>query len=232
MNLVGKSLAEKLADQLRRDILRGRLAPGASIKERDNAADKGVSRTPMREAIRILAKEGLVVLRPSRSPVVARPALREVRDQVVVLLALEKLSATLACAEATDAELAQLSALHGQIAESYEHADVLDLFELDMRFHTMIAQASHNAALAETHRAFLARLWRARFLSAKIRRNRERVVAQHGAILQALLDRRPQAVDAAIEAHLGNLAEDIGFGLAQEEAARAAAAPGARRAAR
>lgn len=231
MNLVGKSLAEKLADQLRRDILRGRLAPGASIKERDNAADKGVSRTPMREAIRILAKEGLVVLRPSRSPVVARPALREVRDQVVVLLALEKLSATLACAEATDAELAQLSALHGQIAESYEHADVLDLFELDMRFHTMIAQASHNAALAETHRAFLARLWRARFLSAKIRRNRERVVAQHGAILQALLDRRPQAVDAAIEAHLGNLAEDIGFGLAQEEAARAAA-PGARRAAR
>lgn len=229
---MGKSLAEKLADQLRRDILRGRLAPGASIKERDNAADKGVSRTPMREAIRILAKEGLVVLRPSRSPVVARPALREVRDQVVVLLALEKLSATLACAEATDAELAQLSALHGQIAESYEHADVLDLFELDMRFHTMIAQASHNAALAETHRAFLARLWRARFLSAKIRRNRERVVAQHGAILQALLDRRPQAVDAAIEAHLGNLAEDIGFGLAQEEAARAAAAPGARRAAR
>ena len=149
-----------------------------------------------------------------------------------MLLALEKLSATLACAEATDAELAQLSALHGQIAESYVHADVLDLFELDMRFHTMIAQASHNAALAETHRAFLARLWRARFLSAKIRRNRERVVAQHGAILQGLLDRSPQAVDAAIEVHLGNLAEDIGFGLAQEEAARAAAAPGARRAAR
>ncbi|MEQ9673915.1 MAG: winged helix-turn-helix domain-containing protein, partial [Roseovarius indicus] len=64
-------LAEQIANQLRRDILRGKLAPGASIKERDNAAEMGVSRTPMREAIRILAQDGLVILRPARSPIVA-----------------------------------------------------------------------------------------------------------------------------------------------------------------
>ena len=66
------TLPEQIAQSLRRDILRGRLSPGDSIKERDNAAERGVSRTPRREAIRILAQEGLVILRPSRSPIVTR----------------------------------------------------------------------------------------------------------------------------------------------------------------
>jgi len=60
-----QTLPEKLANQLRRDILRGRLVPGDSLKERDQAAELGVSRTPMREAIRIVAREGLITLRPA-----------------------------------------------------------------------------------------------------------------------------------------------------------------------
>ncbi|MDN3722463.1 GntR family transcriptional regulator [Roseibium salinum] len=91
------NLADEIAARLRRDILRGKLPPGSAIKERDNALELGVSRTPMREAIRILAKEGLVILRPSRSPVVARPSFKEISDQVAVLVALEKFSAELAC---------------------------------------------------------------------------------------------------------------------------------------
>ena len=63
------SLPDQIADELRRDILRGRLVPGDAIKERDNATEMGVSRTPLREAVRILAKEGLVDLRPARSPI-------------------------------------------------------------------------------------------------------------------------------------------------------------------
>ncbi|TCO71927.1 GntR family transcriptional regulator [Rhodovulum euryhalinum] len=214
------TLPEKIANQLRRDILRGKLPPGAAVKERDNAAGIGVSRTPMREAIRILAKEGLVVLRPARSPVVARPSVTEVRDQVAVLLALERLSAELACTTATEADLARLARRHADIEAAYDHVDALDLFEMDMGFHMMIAEVSHNAALAETHRAFLARLWRARFLSARQRRNRERVVGQHGAIMAALDARDPAAVRLALDAHLGHLADDIVNVLEQEEAAQ------------
>lgn len=204
-----QTLPEQIATQLRRDILRGKLAAGQTIKERDNAAEMGVSRTPMREAIRILAKEGLVILRPSRSPVVARPDFKEIADQVAVLLALEKLSAELACAHATEDEIAGLWAINDRMADLYWKVDALDLFEIDMSFHTAIAQASHNAALAETHRAYLARLWRARYLSARQRRNRERVIRQHSDILTALQARDRAAVTAAIDTHLGNLAEDI-----------------------
>ncbi|WP_346909423.1 GntR family transcriptional regulator [uncultured Roseibium sp.] len=203
------NLADEIAVRLRRDILRGKLPPDAPIKERDNASELGVSRTPMREAIRMLAKEGLVILRPSRSPVVARPSFKDISDQVAVLLALEKLSAELACENATAADLAELHAFNQRMSDCYDQADPLDLFEIDMTFHTALAKASHNASLAETHRAYLARLWRARFLSASQKRNRVRVIGQHRSILDALDARDVDAVRSAIDRHLGHLAEDI-----------------------
>ena len=211
-------LAEQIANRLRRDILRGTLAPGAPVKERDNAADLGVSRTPMREAIRILAKEGLVILRPSRSPLVANPALKEVQDAITVLIALESLSARLACQNASDADIAEIRAIHRHMSEIYDAADPLDLFEVDMSFHLSIARASKNAALAETHRSYLARLWRARYLSASQRRNRERVISQHGAILAGIEARDEDRVTAAIGVHLDRLAEHIAQIFEESEA--------------
>ncbi len=213
------TLAEQIAAQLRRAILFGTLPPDAPIKERDTAAAMGVSRTPMREAIRILAKEGLVVLRPARSPVVARPSIKEVRDQVVVLQTLEQLSARLACEAATEADLDEIEALHRRISSSYDQLDALDAFELDMSFHRRIARAAHNAALAQTHNRYLARLWRARYLSARMRHNRARVVGNHEIILQALRARDVDAVTRAVEEHLASLADDIAAALEAEAAA-------------
>lgn len=209
-------LAEQIANQLRRDILRGKLPPGTSIKERDNAAELGVSRTPMREAIRILAKEGLVQLRPSRSPIVAQPSFKEVSDQAQVLIALEKLSAELACVAATDDEIDHIAGIVDHMAERFDTTDPLDMFEIDMSFHTAIALASHNEALADTHAGFLQRLWRARYVAASQRRNRSRVVSEHTMIVEGLRARDPKQVRAAIDNHLWNLAEDIREVIAEE----------------
>ncbi len=202
-------LAEQIAQQLRRNILRGQLPPGTSIKERDNAAEMGVSRTPMREAIRILAKEGLVQLRPSRSPVVAQLSFKDVEDQAQVLIALEKLSAELACQHASDTDIDRIADIVDHMAEHFNSTDPLDMFEIDMSFHTAIAEASNNQALAETHRSFLQRLWRARYLAASQRRNRERVVNEHTRILNAIRARDPKEARDAIDHHLWHLAEDI-----------------------
>ena len=202
-------LAEQIANQLRRSILRGTLPPGRFVKERDIAADMGVSRTPVREAIRILSKEGLVELRPSRSPIVATTDFTEVAEQTEVLIELEKLSAELACKNATEAEIDNIAEIVKYMAENFDDSDPLDMFEIDMTFHTAIASASGNKALAETHGSFLRRLWRARYLSARQRRNRERVVGQHTQILEALLARKAQEARDAIDNHLWRLAEDI-----------------------
>jgi len=93
--------------------------------------------------------------------------------------------------------------------DNFDTMDPLDMFEIDMGFHSAIAKASHNEPLAEIHGRFLARLWRARFLAAIKRRNRTNVIAHHGAILAALRARDDVAVDAAISTHLDRLTEDI-----------------------
>lgn len=133
-----KNLPEQIANQLRRDILRGGILPGAAIKERDHAAKMGVSRTPMREAIRLLATEGLVTLRPSRSPVVAQPSLREVADTIDVLNALEMLAARQASQRATVADLNEVCRLDDEIRNGFACLDDVDRFELDMAFHAAI----------------------------------------------------------------------------------------------
>jgi DNA-binding GntR family transcriptional regulator len=211
-----ETLPEQIARQLRRDILRGKLPPGTTIKERDNAAELGVSRTPMREAIRILAQEGLVILRPARSPIVAQPSIKEISDQVTVLIALEKLSLELACVHATEAEIDDLAATMDYMDKNFETADPLDMFEVDMGFHHALAVMSHNDVIAELHQTLMERLWRARYMAARRRRNRERVIVQHGAIVDALRARDRAAALVAIEAHLGHLDRDIRNVLEQE----------------
>ena len=200
-----ETLPEQIANQLRRDILRGKLAPGAQVKERDTAAEMGVSRTPMREAIRILAQEGLVTLRPARSPVVAQPTLREVADNIEVLSALEMLGAALAVDRADDAQIEKIAAIQNRMARLYDDLDMIDVFEIDMEFHKALVQAAGNPVLAETHASILARLWRARYLSASRKRSRDRVLRQHNAIVEGLRARDASAVQEHLHSHLEHL---------------------------
>tara|TARA_R100000935_G_scaffold2705_1_gene7301 strand:- start:460 stop:1146 length:687 start_codon:yes stop_codon:yes gene_type:complete len=214
--MADQTLPAQIADQLRRDILRGILRPGMSIKERDNADKLGVSRTPLREAVRILATEGLVELRPARSPIVSIPSVKQVADDVEVLLAIEKMSAELACARATEAEIDALAAIVDVMANKFDTVDAVEMFEIDMSFHAGLARAAHNPSLADIHSTFLSRLWRSRFLSAIQRRNRERVVDHHSQIVAALRARDTDAIRTALGAHLDRLAPDIINVITQE----------------
>lgn len=204
-----ETLPEQIATQLRRDILRGVLPPGTAVKERDHAAEMGVSRTPLREAIRMLAKEGLVQLRPARSPIVARPSFEDVAQNIEVMSALEVLSARLACARASDAQIDGIAALAEHMSQNYDSLDMMDVFEIDMRFHLAIAAAAGNPVLSDTHQALVARLWRARYLSASRKRSRDRVIRQHSQIVAALRGRDAEEVAAHVQAHLDHLLVNV-----------------------
>ena len=211
------TLAEHIAAQLRHNILRGTLPPGTLIKERDTAAEMRVSRTPMREAIRILAKEGLVLLRPARSPIVARLDAKAVADQAQVLIALEMLSAQLACQHATPADIAHLTQLCHDMAREFTSSSAQQIFERDMAFHSALAQASQNRALAQTHQRYLQRLWYPRFRAAEIRRSAQRVLGEHDDILHAICQRNARAAGQAVETHLRQLASDIHAQIAAQQ---------------
>lgn len=203
------TLPEQIANQLRRKILLGQLNPGASIKERDNAAALGVSRTPMREAIRILAREGLIQLRPLRSPIVADPTLKDVTDDLHVMTALEVLSGELACQNATDQELEEIGVLHERLLDAATSDDIIARFEVDMAFHRAIALAAHNTSLAETHEAYMARLWRVRFLSANQTDEIGRIVQQHGEILRGLVERDEDEVTTVLRKHIRQIIPNV-----------------------
>jgi DNA-binding GntR family transcriptional regulator len=214
--MTDKALPDQIADKLRRDILKGVLAPGEQIKERDHATDLDVSRTPMREAIRILAKEGLVLLRPSRSPIVADPSYEEISDTIEVLTTLELRSGALACRHATDADIARIQAMQDHMDGCQGKIDRIDFFELDMQFHMAIAAASKNAVLAETHSVFVRLLWRARYLSATRKDSSERVRRQHHDIMQAFSERDTDRMWASMSAHLDALLVNVRDRYARE----------------
>lgn len=217
-----ESRAEQIAARMRRDILLGDLAPGAAIKERDSARAMGVSRTPMREAIRILAKEGLVTLRPARSPIVAQSTLEEVSDAIEMLTALELLSIRLACTRASDAEIATIRQIERQLAEAYPHLDPVARFERDMEFHCAIVAAAHNAMLAETHGAYLARLWRARYLATLAPGVGDGILALHAEIATQIEARDAEAAQRSLAAHLAPLTANVAEYFQSTEVARAA----------
>ncbi len=101
-----------------------------------------------------------------------------------------------------DGLIAAIAQIHSRMADGFGRMDPLDAFEVDMSFHRAISEASHNAPLAETHGAYMARLWRSRFLSARAQHNRVRVLDQHAAILSALSERDAARIGTEIKRHL------------------------------
>ncbi len=213
-----KSLAEQSADKLRELILLERLPAGLSLNERELSALLGISRTPVRDAIRLLEVEGLVDYIDGRLRV-ADPSMETLSHWLMIQGALEGLAGEQACAQATEGELAQIAALHRQMVDMAEGEDGLQRFRLDMDFHRAIVRAAHNPPLIETHNQYNTRLWRARYVSSQRRANRKQQMAKHQGIVDALQRRDAAAASAALIDHLRNAIGNIEAARSEVQAA-------------
>ena len=210
-----KSLASEAADNLREFIMLGKLAPGMPVRERDLAEAFGISRTPLKEALRILEGEGLIAYGPTRRPSVADPSLDEINDWMRVQGALEALAGELACAHASDADLAEIERINASIKEARNSEGKLEAFRRDMAFHEAIVAAANNAALAETNATYNARLWRVRFLSSQRDAGRDATRQEHLDIVQALKARDPVAARRALKLHLQTAEKNIAASITE-----------------
>lgn len=211
------SLAEEAASALREMILLEKLPAGTALTERDLSNGLGISRTPMREAIRILANEGLVEFSASRRPRVADPSIGEITDYLRIQGALEALSGELACELASDAELENIKFLNDQMVIRNSKDDPVSSFKRDMEFHEAIVAASHNAPLATTHASYNARLWRSRFMSSQRKVSRESTKAEHAKIVEALMRRDGQGAAEALKLHLATAVVNIKKALRERD---------------
>lgn len=214
-----RTLPEKVADDLRRAILLGNFEPGQPLPERETSAALGISRTPLREALRILANEGLVQIRPARTPFVAAPSAQDLADLFSVMRALEALAGELTCMHATDAQIAGIAGLHKALERVDPDTDPIGFFNADMAFHAAIVSATGNAPLVETHTTYNARLWRARFVTANVYTDRERILREHGEVLAGLLARDTRWTATVLDAHLRSANVKIARIFARKEPA-------------
>lgn len=211
-------LGDQIADILRKQILLGEMIPSRNIPERETAQALGVSRTPLREALLILEGEGLVIMAPAKSPIVANPSIDEITQLLLVQSALEGLAGECACERITDDELAEIEKMHEEMLVKAERAEALDFFSLDMAFHNAIVAATRNQPLIKTHAQYNSRLWRVRFVSSRRRvKKRSITLREHTNIVEGLRLRDKEQTSDALEKHLRDAITNIASVLGNQE---------------
>lgn len=203
------ALHDTLVSHLRDMIIEGNLEPGTRLHEGQLGEQLGVSRTPLREAIKYLASEGLVELVPSRGAVVKRFSAKDVQDMLTVLRTLEELSGKLACETATDAEIAQVRALHDEMIERYKAGDRLQYYKLNQAIHTAIARLSKNTTLTDLHQMLQTRLKRIRFIGHEGPEKWAAAVSEHDEMIKALEARDADRLAEVLGRHLSNAWERV-----------------------
>lgn len=197
-------LHETVIDQLRDLIVQGELAPETKLNERVLAERLGTSRTPLREAIKFLASEGLVELLPNRGAVVAPLKPEKMKEVFVVLGALEALAGDLACRNATEADIVDIRALHFHMLAHHASGELAQYFKYNQQIHSRIMDCAGNATLAQTYRGLNAHVKRARYLANLSRERWDKAVHEHGEILDALTQRDGVRLQALLRDHLAN----------------------------
>jgi DNA-binding GntR family transcriptional regulator len=200
------SLHGEILLQLRDYIVEGNIPDGARIRERQLCDMLGISRTPLREALKVLASEGLVDLLPNRGARVRQLSKRDLSELFDVMGGLEALAGRLACESITDVEIAEIERLHYEMYGFYLHRDMHGYFQINQLIHQKIVEASRNATLLATYANFAGRIRRIRYF-ANFARKHERwgeAMREHETMVDALRRRAGSELSDILFWHLRN----------------------------
>lgn len=197
-----QSLHDAITGHLRDMIIEGELEPGERIYEGPLCKRLGVSRTPLREALRYLASEGLVDLTPQRGASVRKFSAKDVEDMLVLIRSLEELAGRLACQKGTDDEINEVRRLHDRMLEQYRAGNRLEYYKTNQRIHSTIVALSHNESLIQVHASLQSKLKRVRFIGHEGREKWASAVAEHESMIASLERRDALALSTALGEHL------------------------------
>ncbi len=215
----GLPLREAVFKAIRQSILTGELHPGERLMEIHLANMLGVSRTPVREAIRRLELEGLVIMVPHKGAQVAHITEKNMKDVLEVRLALDELSVGLACERITDDELDSLREACRAFEEAVETGIIRDIADADIAFHDIIFAACRNNRLIELVNNISEQMYRYRFEYIKDDSGWQSLITEHRMILDAISMRDTELARRAIHVHIKNQENSI-MRLIRREAAR------------
>ena len=189
---------------LREAILKGKIKPGERLMEIQLAEKLGVSRTPVREAIRMLELEGLVTMVPRKGAAVAAISEKTLRDVLEVRRALEELSVMLACERMTWEQFEELRAANTRFARAAEGEDITLIAKTDEDFHDIIYQSTGNDKLILLLNQLREQMYRYRVEHIKMKERRSILIKEHQEIIDALRERNADIAVAVMRKHINN----------------------------
>jgi len=197
------SLHEQVIVKVRDMIVTGRIKPGERVPELQIAKALGISRTPLREALKVLASEGLVNLLPLRGAVVTSFTVKDAQDMLTLIGLLEGYAGRLAC-EASDAEIDEIHALHEQMRQHFNRRERIEYFKVNHSVHMAIIAAAHNDTLEMLYGILRTRTQRIRFLGNLTDENWACAWQEHEDMIRALVAREGEKLAEIISAHWVN----------------------------
>jgi DNA-binding GntR family transcriptional regulator len=215
-------LHHNVTERLRDMIVENELPAGERIDEKALCDLFDISRTPLREALKVLASEGLVELLPNRGARVAQMTEREVVELFEVASGLECMAAELAAQRATEKELAELRRVHESMLRYYKAGRRSDYFRLNQRVHNTIIALAKNDVLTESHQSLMTRIRRARYQAIMSQERWDESVQEHEDLLAALEARDGPKAGAILRAHVLETGEAVSPAAESEESGRAA----------
>ncbi|MGU7782649.1 GntR family transcriptional regulator [Burkholderia sp. PU8-34] len=195
-------LHDTVVDHLRTFIVEGVLEPGMKLNERELCERLGISRTPLREALKVLAAEGLVDISPNRGASVSQMSEAEIREMFELLSGLEAFSGELACERMTPAELAEIKVLHYEMLACRAQNDLSGYYVRNQAIHDRINEAARNTALRQVYVTMNRRLQALRFRSNFQSSKWDSAIHDHEEMIRALEARDGKKMAVILRAHL------------------------------
>lgn len=202
-------LRDVVFNTLRQAILKGELKPGERLMEIQLANKLGVSRTPVREAIRKLELEGLVLMIPRKGAEVAEITEKSLKDVLEVRKALEELAVQLACERITKEEVDELAKAGEDFKKVMKSEDITEIAEADVRFHDIIYMATDNQKLIALLNNFREQMYRYRVEYLKKEEVHKQLIAEHDAIVEHVSNRNQGEAMAVVCQHIDNQVDAV-----------------------
>lgn len=204
-----RTLHDVVVSRIRDMIIEGLIPVGVRIHEGQLCQQLGISRTPLREALKVLASEGLVELIPSRGAMVRRLTKKDARDMLDVLAHLEAMAGGLTCQNATEAQIREVRRLHDEMLKFYAARDRLPYFKLNQQIHSLLIALTGNESLCLVHDILQTRMKRIRYIGDQREESWEAAVRDHEEMMAALETRDGPRLSAALVDHLKGTWERI-----------------------
>jgi len=199
----------QIADMLRDMIMTGKLQEGDKVNETELCNTLGISKTPLREALRVLSVEGLIRLVPHRGAFVTKPTFEEIAEMFDVMSLLESFCARSASQKMTPRDLARLEKLHAKLEENFERQDQEEYIRINNQYHALVQKIAGNRTLNQIVDGLRKKILLYRFQSLNLPGRFEASIREHRELLEAFRNRQHRKAESLMRQHLDNQAQAL-----------------------